>query len=119
MICVGCDEMRVRQRHHSVSVFCELMGKACVSRSPAKTRARGRFPWATWRGATASAGAREHEQLHVQSGGVETASASAGEHRRESKARRAYAALRACRRLLIRDRERALGRGRGFRISDY
>jgi len=33
---VGCDEIRVRQGHQSVSVFCELMGKRVRFAVPGK-----------------------------------------------------------------------------------
>lgn len=39
--CVGCAEMSVRQGHHYVSVFCDLVGKRVLFAVPGKDKKSG------------------------------------------------------------------------------
>ena len=44
VVCVGCDELSVRQGHRYVSVFCDLIGKRVLFATPGKDAAtRGAF----------------------------------------------------------------------------
>ena len=38
VVCVGCDAMSVRKRHHYVSVFCDLIGKRVLFAVPGKDK---------------------------------------------------------------------------------